>query len=480
LTQTAIFTARILVVCAFCDRTKLPDAPSPLLTGWGRTAASRAAVLARPTTDEAVRAALLGANGRGVIPRGLGRAYGDAAQNAGGLVVDTTGLASGIVVDAERALVTVDAGVSLDTLIGRLLPEGLFIRVSPGTRFVTVGGAIAADVHGKNHHVDGAFCTNVVSFDLLTPAGDVLTASRESNADVFWATAGGMGLTGVVLRATLELDRVESAWMLVDTERAADLDDALARFTDRDEAYRYSVAWIDCLARGRHLGRSVLMRANPARRADLAESTRRSPLAVPRRLQLRTPPWVPGGLVNRRSTAAFNEAYYRAAPRDERGRLQSLDRYLYPLDSISDWNRLYGRHGFIQYQFVVPLGEEDTLRAVLERLSAAGCAAFLAVLKRFGREEGLISFPMPGWTLALDVPASFPGLGPLLDALDVLVAESGGRVYLAKDARMRPEILERMYPKLDEWRGVQARLDPDGRMQSDLARRLLLVPRSVA
>jgi len=423
---------------------------------------------------------MLGADGRGAIARGLGRAYGDAAQNAGGVVVDTTGFASDIVVDAERAQVTLDAGVSLDTLLDRLLPHGLFVRVTPGTRFVTVGGAIAADVHGKNHHVDGAFCEHVVSFDLLTPTGEVRTASRDRDSDVFWATAGGMGLTGVVLRATLELERVESASMLVDTERASDLDDALARFRDRDDAFRYSVAWIDCLARGRRLGRSVLMRANPARLVDLPETTRRSPLTAPRRLQLRTPPWVPGGLVNRWATAAFNEAYYRAAPSEEHGRLQSIDRYFYPLDSIRDWNRLYGRNGFLQYQFVVPLGEENALRAVLERLSGAGCPAFLAVLKRFGREEGLISFPMPGWTLALDIPASFPGLGPLLDGIDVLVAESGGRVYLAKDSRLRPELLEQMYPRLDAWREIQARLDPDARMQSDLARRLSLVRRRVA
>jgi decaprenylphospho-beta-D-ribofuranose 2-oxidase len=349
--------------------------------------------------------------------------------------------------------------------------------VTPGTRFVTVGGAIAADVHGKNHHADGAFCAHVASLDLLTPTGDVVTAARDTAPDVFWATAGGMGMTGVVLRATLELARVESAWMLVDTERAADLDDALDRFSSRDDDYQFSVAWIDCLAGGRKLGRSVLMRGNPAHVADLPEAARRAPLAVPRRPSLRTPPWVPGGIVNRRTTAAFNEAYYRAAPREERERPQSLDRYLYPLDSIAGWNRLYGRQGFLQYQFVVPLGEERTLRAVLERLSGAGCPAFLAVLKRFGTEQGLISFPMQGWTLALDIPASVAGLGPLLDGLDRLVADAGGRVYLAKDSRMRPELLERMYPRIGEWREIQARLDPEGRMRSDLARRLSLVRR---
>ena len=292
-----------------------------------------------------------------------------------------------------------------------------------------------------------------------------------SDPETFWATAGGLGLTGVVTRATLRLVPVQTAWMSVDTERASDLDDAFARFT-RDDEYRYSVAWVDCLAKGKSLGRAVLMRGNAARREELPADLRERPFEEPRRMTVQAPPWAPTGLVNRATISLFNEAYFRRAPAMERGKLTPLSSFFYPLDVVDGWNRLYGARGFVQYQFVVPLGAEDTVRRALERLSDAGCPSFLTVLKRMGDEHGLLSFPMRGWTVALDVPAGLDGLAPLLDGLDELVAESGGRVYLAKDSRLRPDVLEAMYPRLPEWRQIQSRLDPKGIMQSDLSRRL--------
>jgi decaprenylphospho-beta-D-ribofuranose 2-oxidase len=445
-----------------------------LLTGWGRTSPTRALVTS-PSAAGDVRALLDGAGERGVIPRGLGRAYGDAAQNAGGRVVDTTALDRILAVDLDGGLVTLEAGVSLDSLIDLLLPFGWFVPVTPGTRYVTIGGAIASDVHGKNHHRDGSFCEHVVSMVLETPRGERLTLTPGETPDEFWATAGGMGLTGVVVEATVRLMRVESARIVEDVERASDLDDAMARMEARDDEYRYSVAWIDCLARGRRLGRSVLLRGDHATAAGLAGADRASALKRRRGVPLAAPPWVPNGLLRKETIAAFNELYFRRAPREERGRIVPLDAFFYPLDSVRGWNRMYGSRGFIQYQFVVPFGREDALRAALERLSGAGVASFLAVLKRFRRQPGLLSFPMPGWTLALDMPAGLPGLAPLLDGLDELVAGAGGRVYFAKDSRMRPELVEAMYPSLPRWREVQARLDPDGRMRSDLSRRLGLV-----
>jgi decaprenylphospho-beta-D-ribofuranose 2-oxidase len=435
-----------------------------LLTGWGRTAATRSRV--------AGIEALTAPDGRGVIPRGLGRAYGDAAQNAGGTVIDTTSLDRLLTLDTDAGVATVGAGMSLGKLIELVLPHGWFVPVTPGTSHVAVGGAIASDVHGKNHHRDGSFTRHVESMELVSPTG---RHRLEPGAEGFDATAGGMGLTGVVVEATVRLLRVETAHVLEDVERCSDVDDCLTRMEARDSEYRYSVAWIDCLARGRRLGRSVLLRGDHARVEDLPPRLRSRPLERGRGLKIPAPPWAPNGLLRRETVAAFNELYFRRAPREERGRLVALDPFFYPLDAVRGWNRMYGSRGFLQYQFVVPFGREDALRAALERLSEARVASFLAVLKRFGAGSGMISFPMPGWTLALDMPAGDPSLGPLLDGLDELVAEAGGRVYLSKDSRLRPELLGAMYPELERWREAQARLDPEGTMRSDLSRRLGLV-----
>jgi decaprenylphospho-beta-D-ribofuranose 2-oxidase len=458
------------------------------LTGWGRISPS-SAELAEPATaaDAAGLLTLGAARGAaakvprgaaakvhsGVIPRGLGRSYNNAAQCDGGLVISTARLNRIIDLDAATGLVTCEAGVSLERLMVAGLPAGWFVPVSPGTRQVTVGGAIAADVHGKNHHVAGSFARHVRSLQILTPDGEARTVTEQSDPALFWATAGGMGLTGLVVAATVQLKRVATARVRVDTVRTADIDQTMAVLAEHDRRYGYTVAWSDGLARGRGLGRSVITSGDFAEPADLSAGDAKDPFAFRPGARLGVPPGFPPGLINRYTVAAANEAWYRKAPRSRSGEIQTIGTFFHPLDGIRNWNRVYGPGGFRQYQYVVPFGAEAAVRRSFELVSQARAPSFVTVLKRFGAgDEGLLSFPMAGWTLALDFPARTPGLAGLLRRLDRLVVGAGGRVYLAKDSRVPPDVLAEMYPRLPEFRKLRAELDPAGILASDLSRRL--------
>lgn len=448
------------------------------LRGWGRATAS-SATLERPSSLDDVAEALASSGRRGVIARGLGRSYGDAAQNAGGQVLSMTGLRRVRAFDPTTGLVVAEAGCSVAQLLGTAVPAGWWLPAAPGTRFVTLGGAVANDVHGKAHHREGSIRHAVRSLELLTPSGGVAVVAPATTPELFAATLGGLGLTGIVLTVTLQLRRIETAWMRVRTERAASLNDALGQMASSDPA-PYSVAWVDCLAGGRGLGRSVLTWAEHARLDDLPSAHARRPLRFAPRQWLAVPPGVPDGVLGRRLAAAFNTARFARAPRRETERLVPLAESFWPLDAVLGWNRLYGPRGFVQYQLAVPDGAEAVLEEVVSALARARCPCFLGVLKRLGAGGGMLSFPIPGWTLAVDIPADRPGLGRLLDGFDELVAAAGGRVYLAKDARLRRGPFEAMYPELGSWLRVRERVDPAGVLRSDLGRRLGLFDPPVA
>lgn len=440
---------------------------SEVLVGWGGRAPAVATVRT-PRSEEDVTRELV--SGEAMIARGLGRSYGDAAQLSGGVVLANRALSHiGPVVDG---VVRVGAGTSFDELLSRTLPQGWFVPVTPGTRQVTFGGAVAADVHGKNHHLDGSIAQYVRRMRVVTPEG-TFRVSRSQEPELFWATMGAMGLTGVVTSVELELIPVETNQMIVETVRFDDLASVMTEMRAHDSCYRYSVAWVDCMSSGTKSGRAILTRARHAAARDVEDPQ----LTPPRPARLSMPIRAPSGLLNRWSVRAFNEVWYRRTS-DEQRALVPLGAYFHPLDGVRDWNRLYGKRGFVQYQFCVPEEDAGAVAEVIEHLARAKVASFLAVLKRFGpANQAPLSFPLAGWTLALDLPVGSEKLPGLLDELDRLVIEAHGRVYLAKDSRMRPECVPLMYPRLDDFLRVKSQVDPRSQLTSDLARRLGLAGR---
>jgi decaprenylphospho-beta-D-ribofuranose 2-oxidase len=447
------------------------------LAGWGRTSPCRARVVA-PRSGEEVAEILAESPPGGLIARGAGCSYGDAAQRRNGTVLDMTGLARILSIDAERRLISAEAGATIAQLLARLAPHGLTLPVLPGTRHVTLAGAIASDIHGKNHHLDGAFARHVTEIQLCRPSGEVVSLRADSDAELFYATLGGMGLTGVILAATLAADTLPHPWLLEDLDRTSGLEETL-ELLGTAEPRRYSVAWLDMLAPGARMGRAVLSSADPMPADHTPPAPRRGPAGAGavypdcllRRAPLRIRRIGGRGVLGTQAVRAFNTAYWSASPRRRRAHPVPCAPYFFPLDVVEGWNRLYGRDGFRQYQLVIPAGAEADLRRCFEVMRAL--PVYLAVFKRFGSEfGGPLSFPLEGWTLAADLPAGAPGVSAGLDRLDEILAGCGGRVYLTKDSRMRREHLGTMYPRLQSFMELRGRVDPEGLMRSDLGARL--------
>jgi decaprenylphospho-beta-D-ribofuranose 2-oxidase len=453
-----------------------PRARRMKLSGWGCYPSSESAVY-RPEKI-AELAAVVAGDCSSLIPRGAGRAYGDAALNDSSGVVDLQRLNRMLGFDEHSGVLRCEAGVTIAEIIEVFLPRGFFPAVTPGTRFVTIGGSIAADVHGKSHHRDSSLGSHVQSLDLMLASGEVHRCSREQEPDLFWATIGGMGLTGVIVEVEICLKRVETAWLEGEVVRARDVDQAIEIFERADRDYHYSVGWIDCATAGAggSLGRSVINLGNFAPPSALDERKRRAPLEVPPRWRMTVPFNLPNFTLSSATIRAFDALYYALHARAGKRMLADYDSFFYPLDAIHHWNRIYGKRGFVQYQCVWPLEESRAgLIEALDAIAKTGGGSFLTVLKKFGPQEGMLSFPMPGYTLALDFPVR-EGLFPFLDRLDEMVLKRGGRIYLAKDARMKREMFEAMYPNLPRWRAIKAELDPNNRFSSTLARRLGMAP----
>jgi FAD/FMN-containing dehydrogenase len=439
------------------------------LAGWGRYPRAESMVQIPETISE------IDLHGQEqLIARGMGRSYGNAAMLDHGVVVLTEHLKHAVSLDESTGLLTAEAGLSLADLLSVCVPKGWFPPVVPGTKWVTLGGCVAADIHGKNHHRDGTFGAHVHQLELLVADGSSVQCSPAKDQELFWATVGGMGLTGIITKVTIQLKRIENSWIMAQQQEAKDLDAALKILeSEWDDAY--SVAWLDCFASGTNLGRSILIKGHHALSEELPLKFR-SKTARSSRTALGIGFDFPSWILNSMTLKTFNEAYYRRQRLRTAPFVCNPDRFFFPLDRIANWNRMYGKRGFVQYQCVLPPStSREGLQSLLEEAHRSKRPSFLAVLKRFGPEgQGLLSFPIEGYTLTMDFPVSDPGLFPFLDRLDEIVVKHAGRVYLAKDARMKPEPFRAMYSRFEDWSRIKARVDPLNRFDSDLARRLAM------
>ncbi len=437
------------------------------IRNWGNYPEVQAEITNATGKEEA--AELLRQNKK-FITRGLGRSYGDASL--GNCILSTPEQLNRFLrFDNQAGILKAEAGVSLAEILEVIIPEGWFLPVTPGTCFVTLGGAVASDVHGKNHHLEGSFGDYVEELEMVSASGETVVCSPRMNKTLLEATCGGMGLTGVILSVTIRLKKIETAYIRQNNYPARNLDEIFRHFETHKNT-TYSVAWLDCLSSGKNLGRSILMAGEHATINQLKTNKHKiNPLQLPEKKGPAMPFFFPQWVLNRYSVSAFNQLYYMRN-RSLRDGIVSYKPYFYPLDNIRNWNRMYGRKGFVQYQFVLPLNNSyEGMKAVLQEVSTAGMGSFLSVLKLMGPSDRPLSFPMEGYTLALDFPVN-QKVFQLLNKLDDLVAQYSGRCYLAKDARMGKSFFQQGYPRLDEFKQLRKDNHADSRLASLQSERL--------
>lgn len=404
------------------------------------------------------------------IPRGLGRCYGDSSLNKN--ILSTQKYNRVLQFDRESGILSCESGIGFDEILGIVVFHGWFLPVVPGTKFITLGGAVASNIHGKNHHKEGGFSNHVLEMDVMLSDGTVYTCSNKENPELFWATCGGMGLTGIILKVTVQLKKIKNSYISQKTIIANNLSEVFELF-EQNSGFTYSVAWIDCLAKEESLGRSALFLGEHANDEELSKKQLNTPFALFKKKKLFVPFFFPEFSLNHFSVKAFNEIIFQKEKRFQGKKIVHYDPFFFPLDSILNWNRIYGRKGFLQYQFVLPKeSSEEGMKKILRMISERGFGSFLAVLKLFGKgSDGFLSFPREGYTLALDFPFNHSIL-EFLNELDRIVFNFGGRIYLTKDARMNKEMFMGTYKRAEEFINSKYHWDKYQKLRSLQSKRI--------
>jgi FAD/FMN-containing dehydrogenase len=436
------------------------------IAGWGNYPSVESYVTSPGSKNDLIK--LL--NEVKLIPRGLGRSYGDQAINENQLVAICTKLNYFFNWDEQNGILECGAGTSLEEIISVFAPRGWLPMICPGTKFVTIGGAIANDIHGKAHHIDGSFVNCVISFNILLADGTEMQASRSKNSDLFWANFGGLGLLGVILSAKIQLRKIETTYFKQKSIVIKNLDHMIEALEQYDENYNYSVAWIDALAKGNKLGSGVLTVGNAAKLSELPDKLKNDPLKIHPKQKLSVPVYLPDFALNGITVKFLNKviAFVQNSPKE----FVHYEKFFFPLDAINNWNKGYGKRGFIQYQFVIPEDNgKQNVAEILEMIAGSGCTPFLNVFKRMGDGQGILSFPFKGYTLAIDFPVT-KNLHAFTKRLDEKVLQAGGRLYLGKDAMLDEQMFKKMYPQHEEWLAIKRKYDPTNKFTSNISRRL--------